>query len=171
MGRPERIRELRRQGLSVGDIAEKVGCSRQTIWRHCRGLEPVQPAPTPDGNAHAPLDLETARGVGLSVLLERASAGSVSAAGTLFKQASVELRENRCKDHVSKDEVIAALHGQYGLWRMHLQGAFIRRIQLEFDIDPGHLESLVDDAIDAITRELNTRFESESEAEDNQNHG
>ena len=171
--RRDAIRQLRRQGLTVGDIASKVGVSRQTVWRHCQGLEPVPPtptpAPTPDSNGH--VDLETARALGLGVLLDRARGGSVSAASTLFKAASAEIRANKCVNHVAKDEVIAALHGQYGLWRMHLQGAFVRRLLLEFDLDPGQVERLVDDAIDGITSELNIRFESESEAEDNQNHG
>ena len=108
---------------------------------------------------------EAARALGLGVLVQRAQAGSVSAAAHVFKTASAELRADRCKDHVSTEDVVKALHGQYSLWRMHLQGAFIRRIQLEFDIDPARIESLVDDAIDGITRELNTRFEAED------NHG
>ena len=163
--RHDAIRALRRQGLSVGDIAEKIGCSRQTIWRACRGLEPVQPTPTPapDGNGH--VDLSTARAVGLGVLVDKARTGSVSAAAHVFKIASAELRANRCVNHISKDEVIAALQAQYGLWRMHLQGSFIRRLELEFDVDPARIVSLVEDAIDGITSELNTRFEAESEAE------
>ena len=168
MDRPEQIRALRRQGVSVRDICEQVGVTRQTVWRHCRGLEPVPPAPTPsptpDGNGHAPLDLEAAQSVGLDVLVDKARNGSVSAAANVFKIASAELRANRCVNHISKDEVIAALHAQYGLWRSNLKGVFIRRIQLEFDVDPARIENLVDDAIDAITRELNARFE----AEDNQ---
>ena len=161
--RPAQIRALRRQGLSVSDIVEKVGVTRQTIWRACRGLEPVPPAPAPapDQNGHM-VDLETARGVGLSVLLERASAGSGSAAGTLFKQTSAEIRANRCKDHVAAEDVVKALQAQYGLWRMHLQGAFVRRLLLEYDVDPARIEGLVDDAIDAITKELNTRFEEDN---------
>ena len=165
MGRPERIRELRRAGLSVNDISSEVGVTRQTVWRHCRGLKPVPPAPTPDGNGHAPLDLEAARALGLGVLVERASAGSVSAAASVFKTASAELRADRCKDHIPTEDVVKALQTQYGLWRMHLQGAFVRRVLLEFDVDPARIESLVDDAIDGITRELNTRFEAED------NHG
>ena len=167
--RHTRIRELRRAGLSVGDIAEKIGCSRQTVWRACRGLEPVPPAPaststpTPDSNGH--VDLEMAQSVGLGVLVDKARNGSVSAAAHVFKAASAEIRANKCVNHVPKDEVITALQAQYGLWRMHLQGAFVRRILLEFDVDPARIESLVDDAIDGITRELNTRFESE------ENHG
>ena len=109
--------------------------------------------------------------MGLDVLVAKARTGSVSAAAHVFKIASAEIRANKCVNHVAKDEVIAALHGQYGLWRMHLQGSFTRRLLLEYDLDPGQLEGLIDNAIDAITRELNTRFESESEAEDNQNHG
>ena len=167
--RHEQIRELRRQGLSVGDIASKVGVSRVTVWRHSKGLEPVPLTPTPAPNGHAPLDLEAAQSLGLGVLLDRARGGSVSAAAHVFKAASAEIRANRCVNHISKDEVIAALQAQYGLWRMHLQGSFIRRLELEFDVDPAQLESLVDDVIDAITSELNTRFEAESEAEDNQN--
>ncbi len=169
MDRPERIRELRRAGLSVNDICSEVGVTRQTVWRHCRGLEPVPSTPAPDGNGH--VDLETAQSVGLDVLVDKARNGSVSAAAHVFKAASAEIRANKCVNHVAKDDFLAALHGQYGLWRMHLQGAFVRRLLLEFDLDPGQVERLVDDAIDGITSELNTRFEAESEAEDNQNHG
>ena len=166
--RRDAIRQLRRQGQAVGDIASKVGVSRQTVWRACKGLEPVPPTPTtptPTHNGH--VDLDAARRVGLDVLVDRARGGSVTAASTLFKAASAEIRANRCVDHVALTDVVKGLHVQYSLWRTHLQGSFIRRLELEFDVDPGHLESLVDDAIDAITRELNTRFE----AEDNQNHG
>ena len=173
MDRPAQIRELRRQGLSVRDICEQVGVTRQTVWRHSKGIQPVPTTPTP-APAPSPTptpDLQAAQSVGLGVLVDKARNGSVSAAAHVFKIASAELRADKCVDHVALTDVVKGLHVQFNLWRMHLQGAFIRRIQLEFDIDPGHLESLVDDAIDAITRELNTRFESESEAEDNQNHG
>ena len=168
--RHESIRELRRAGHSVGDIAERQAVSRQTVWRACRGLEPVAPAPAPatptNGNGH---DLEAARDIGLGVLLDRARGGSVSAAGILFKQASAEIRAVQCVDHVAAEVVVKALHAQYELWRSNLKGAFVRRLLLEFDLDPGQVESLVHDAIDAVTTELNRR--SESEAEDNQNHG
>ena len=173
--RHDAIRQLRRQGLTVGDIASKIGCSRQTVWRHSKGIEPVPPAPTPsptpDSNGHKPLDLEAAQSLGLGVLVQRAQAGSVSAAAHVFKATSAEIRANRCQDHIPKDDVIAALFTQYDLWRSNLKGVFIRRIELEFDVDPARIENLVDDAIDAITRELNARFEAASEAEDNQNHG
>ena len=166
--RHERIRELRGQGLTVVDICERLSVSRQTVWRACRGLEPVPltptPAPTPDSNGHAPLDLEAAQSLGLGVLVQRAQAGSVSAAAHVFKATSAEIRANRCQDHIPKDDVIAALFTQYDLWRSNLKGVFIRRIQLEFDVDPARIENLVDDAIDAITRELNARFAS---SEDN----
>ena len=164
MDRPEQIRALRRQGVSIRDICERIGVTRQTVWRHCRGLEPVPPAPAPaptNGNGH--VDLETAQSVGLDVLVDKARNGSVTAAAHVLKIASAELRVNRCKEHVATEDVVKALEAQYGLWRMHLQGAFIRRIQLEFDVDPGRIESLVDDAIDDITRELNTRFEASEE--------
>ena len=164
--RHEQIRELRRAGHSVGDVSERLSVSRQTVWRACKGLEPVPPTPTTPTPAPAPnghIDLETAQSVGLGVLLDRARGGSVTAASTLFKAASAEIRANRCVDHVALTDVVKGLHVQYSLWRTHLQGSFIRRLELEFDVDPGHLESLVDDAIDAITSELNTRFEAEAE--------
>ena len=148
--------------------ASALGISRQTVWRHCQGLpEPVPPAPTPaptpDSNGHAPLDLEAAQSVGLDVLVDKARNGSVSAAAHVFKIASAELRVNRCTDHVVAEDVVKALQAQYGLWRMHLQGAFVRRLLLEYDVDPARIEGLVDDAIDAITKELNLRFESAEE--------
>ena len=137
--------------------------SRRASW--------VQPAPTPDGNAHAPLDLKAARRVGLDVLVDRARGGSVSAAAQIFKQTSDQLRADRCSNHVAVEDVITSLKTQYHLWVLGLKGSFTRRLLLEYDLDPGQLEGLIDDAIDSITRELNTRFEAESEAEDNQNHG
>ena len=160
--RRDAIRELRRAGHSVGDICERLKVSRQTVWRHSRGIEPVEPtpAPTPDGNGHAPpLDLEAAQSLGLGVLVQRAQAGSVSAAAHVFKATSAELRADRCKDHVALTDVVKGLHAQYSLWRLHLQGAFVRRLLLEFDLDPGQVERLVADTIDAITKELNARFE------------
>ena len=164
MGRREQIRALRRQGVSIRDIVESVGVTRQTVWRHCRGLEPVAPAPAPtNGNGH--VDLEMAQSVGLDVLVDKARNGSVSAAANVLKIASAELRANRCVNHISKDEIIAALQAQYQLWRSNLQGSFVRRILHEFDVDPARIESLVEDAIDGITSELNARFEAED------NHG
>ena len=163
--RPEQIRLLRLQGLTVGDICEKLSITRQTVWRHSKGIEPPTPTPAPTPDINGQVDLEMAQSVGLGVLVDKARNGSVSAAAHVFKAASAEIRANKCVNHVPKDEVITALQAQYGLWRMHLQGAFVRRILLEFDVDPARIESLVDDAIDGITRELNTRFESE------ENHG
>ena len=162
--RHDAIRELRRAGLSVGDIAERVACSRQTIWRACKGIEPVPTTPpVPDSNGHA--DLEAARGVGLGVLLDRARGGSVSAASTLFKAASAELRANRCVDHIPAQDVVMAAMVQFDLWVAHLQGPFVRRLLLEYDVDPGHLEGLISDSISDIAKELNARFEAED------NHG
>ena len=163
--RHAQIRALRRAGHSVGDIAEKIGCSRQTVWRHCRGLEPVPPAPTPDANGHAsPLDLEAAQSVGLDVLVDKARTGSVSAAAHVFKIASAELRADKCQNHIQVEDVIASLKIQYHLWVLGLKGSFTRRLLMEHeDLDPGQLEGLIDDEIDSVTRELNARFEAEGE--------
>ena len=165
--RHERIRSLRRQGVSLGDIAERLGISRQTVWRACKGLEPVPtpaPAPTPDSNGH--VDLDAARRVGLDTLLDRARNGSVSAASQIFKQASEQLRADRCKDHVAAEDVISSLKTQYHLWVLGLKGSFTRRLLMEYeDLDPGQLEGLIDDEIDSVTRELNTRFAAEDNHE------
>ena len=166
MGRPEQIRALRRQGVSVGDIVERLKVSRQTVWRHSKGIEPVEPtpAPTPE-NGHAPLDLDAARRVGLDVLVDRARGGSVSAAAQIFKQTSDQLRADRCSNHVAVEDVITSLKTQYHLWVLGLKGSFTRRLLLEYDLDPGQLEGLIGDAIDDITKELNARFEASSAAE------
>ena len=168
MDRPERIRELRRAGLSVSDICESVGVTRQTVWRHCRGLEPVPPAPTPtpaptpDSNGH--VDLEAARGVGLGVLVDKARNGSVSAAAHVFKAASAELRADRCQNHIPTEDVITSLKIQYHLWILALKGSFQRRLLMEYeDLDPGQLEGLIDDEIDQVTKTLNLRYEAEGE--------
>lgn len=166
--RHERIRALRRQGQTVGDICERLGISRQTVWRHCQGLpEPVPPtpapAPTPDGNGHAPLDLEAAQSLGLGVLVQRAQAGSVSAAAHVFKIASAELRADKCQNHIPTEDVIQAAMVQFDLWVSHLQGPLQRRLLLEYDLDPGQVEGLISDSISDIARELNSRFESSEE--------
>ena len=164
--RHDAIRELRRAGLSAGDIAEKIGCSRQTIWRACKGMEPVPPTPhTPDGNGHAPLDLDAARRVGLAVLVDRARGGSVSAAGQLFKQTSDQLRADFCKDHIAAADVVKAAMAQFDLWVGHLQGPFVRRLLLEYDLDPGQVEGLISDSIADIVTELNARFQAEDNHE------
>ena len=110
--RHDAIRQLRRQGLTVGDIVEKVGVSRQTVWRHCKGIEPVPPAPTPSpapsGNGDAPLDLAEARGVGLNILVNKARNGSVSAAAHVFKIASSEIRADKCVNHLPIEDVITS---------------------------------------------------------------
>ena len=164
--RHERIRALRREGVSVGDIAERVACSRQTIWRACKGIEPVPttsaPTPVPDSNGHA--DLEAARGVGLGVLVDKARNGSVSAAAHVFKAASAELRADKCQNHIPAEDLRTAARIQYHLWILTLKGSFQRRLLMEYEaLDPAQLEGLVDDAIDGITRELNARFESSEE--------
>ena len=165
--RRDAIRELRRQGHSVGDICERVGVSRQTVWRHCRdssvpsSLPPTPSMPT-NGNGH--VDLQTARGVGLDVLVQRAQAGSVSAAAHVFKAASAEIRAEKCVDHIPAQDAVTSLKIQYHLWVLALKGSFQRRLLMEYeDLDPGRLGGLIDDAIDAITRELNSRFEPAEE--------
>ena len=74
--------------------------------------------PCPD---NGPLDLEAARALGLGVLVDKARNGSVSAAASVFKTASAELRADRCKDHIPTEDVVKALQAQYGLWRMHFK--------------------------------------------------
>ena len=160
--RPEQIRELRRQGLSVSEISDRLGISRQTVWRHTRSLEPVPPTPAPS-ESNGRVDLETARDVGLNTLLARARNGSVSAASSVFKIASSELRADKCQNHISKEDVVRALHAQFDLWVGHLQGPFVRRLLLEYDLDPGQVEGLISDSISDIVKELNARFESSEE--------
>ena len=163
--RHDAIRELKRAGLSVGDIAEKIGCSRQTIWRACKGIEPVPPAPAPAPDLNGHVDLDAARRVGLAVLVARARGGSVSAAGQLFKQTSDQLRADRCQDHIAAADVVKAAMVQFDLWVGHLQGPFVRRLLLEYDLDPGQVEGLISDSISDIVTELNARFQAEDNHE------
>ena len=97
-------------------------------------------------------------------MVERASAGSVSAAASVFKIASSEIRADKCQNHIPTEDVITSLKVQYHLWILALKGSFQRRLLMENeDLDPGQLEGLIDDAIDGITKELNLRFESSEE--------
>ena len=103
--------------------------------------------------------------MGLDVLVDKARSGSVSAAANVFKIASAELRANRCVNHLPIEDVITSLKTQYHLWVLGLKGSFTRRLLMESeDLDPGQLEGLIDDEIDSVTRELNTRFAAEDKA-------
>ena len=167
MDRPEQIRALRRQGVSVRDIVERLGISRQTVWRCSKGIEPdtPTPAPAPSGNGHGPLDLETAQSVGLGVLVDKARTGSVSAAAHVLKIASAELRANRCVNHIPTEDVVKAAMVQFDLWVSHLTGPLCRRLLLEYDLDPGQVEGLINDSISDIVKELNARFQAEDNHE------
>ena len=97
--------------------------------------------------------------MGLGVLLDRARGGSVSAASTLFKAASAEIRADKCVNHIAAADLVTAARIQYHLWVLALKGPLQRRLLMEYpDLDPGQLEGLIDDAIDSVTTRAQYTF-------------
>ena len=140
-------------------MREILSVSRQTVWRACRGLEPVPPtpAPAPAPASLGPVDLEVARDPSVSAccwtgrrtwsLCRRLRAACSS------RPASAEIRADKCVNHLPVEDVIqASLKIQYrsldsGIYKGL---SFQRRLLMEYeDLDPGQLDNIIiDDAID-----------------------
>ena len=161
----ERIRVLHDRGLSNPEIASELKVDRVTAWRHTKDLAPVllsKPKPTPSGQV---IDWRGAQAGSVAVLREKASAGSVSAAASLARIASSEIRATpECQNHVDLREVHALLEAQLDLFRTTMLGAFARRICLLYDIPVAALEDAVHTAIESVVDEMNRRREAAIEA-------
>ena len=177
-GRKERVVELRAQGLSNPQIAEMEGCNRVTIWRITKDLpEPgpvvldIRPAP-----AHEDEDAGTAPAgkllslddlsLGVSVLRDRARRGSIAAARDLARLSVAEIRAGAgCREHVTVSDLQVLMASQFDMWRQRLLGPFARRVSLEFGIELGAFEKVIQAAIDDVGDEMDARREAAQNAQ------
>ena len=126
--RPARIRELRRQGRKVTEIADLLNVSRVTVWRASRNMEPVEApvAPTSaveryveDGGA---IDWPDAQGRAVDVLRSQTEAGSVSAASQLARIAGTEIRQTPActRSHTAGRNARILCSSRTSVFREHL---------------------------------------------------
>ena len=163
--RRERVAQLRRQGLSNPEIAEREQCNRSTIWRIVRSLPPEAPpepteGPEPDGRLLEFDDLA----LGVGILRDRALAGSSVAARDLAKLSLAQINRQGCADHVSRTQAEADMLGIYQVAKHYIVGPLMRRVLLEFEhVDEGRLAAMVEDTFDDIARDLEARQTVEEE--------
>ena len=169
--RRDRILELHRQGMSNPEIGQILGIDRVTAWRATKDLPEPSPVvldapPTPsedapDDDAPAPAGALLAiddLSLGISVLRERASSGSTSAARDLAKLSITEIHRAGCADHVSRTQAEAEMLGVYQVAKHYIAGPFLRRVCLEFpDVDEARLGEMIETVFDDIAREIESR--------------
>lgn len=175
--RRQRIRRLRRKGLSASEVAEVCNVSRVTVWRHCRGMEDEEmegssapPPPMPSGRL-----IDWPHGVTqevVEILRGRAHEGSISAAHRLGQLALAAQRgSDFCSGHIDKATSDELMQGQFEVWLQHMRGPFLRRVALEFGVDLQRLGDMVEDAAEDVQRDINARRQSEIEAKGGNENG
>ena len=156
-------------GVGRNEIAAKVGCSRQTVWRHLKdapeppaptnGSAPVRPRLLPVGPTGGP-DWNAIEAEAIGALRKRADDGSIGAAVQLSRLANQMIERNACRDHVPSGVVRELQVMQFDLWMGQLEGAFIRRVSLEFpEADIGRLTELVEGLGEDMANHINNRAE------------
>ena len=165
--RPARIRELRRQGRKVTEIADLLNVSRVTVWRACKDMEPVEAPVAPTRAVErreeddGVIDWPSAQGRAVDVLRSQTEAGSVSAASQLARLAGAELRQiPPCTDHVSLDVLHDLMQQQVNVFHEHLLGVFVRRVSLLCEVPIDMLEDELHRVFEGITDEMNARREA-----------
>ena len=108
--RLERVRELHRLGLSVRDIAVKVGCSRETARRDVVKLRSASETVQAAHREAVTLDLDseawaTLRASAIASLVKSADAGSVTASVALVKLSDTQTSTCGDESHATADEV------------------------------------------------------------------
>ena len=169
--RPARIRELRRQGRKVTEIADLLNVSRVTVWRACKDMEPVEAPVAPTRAVErreeddGVIDWPSAQGRAVDVLRSQTEAGSVSAASQLARIASSEIRQTpACQDHIPLDLLQDLMQQQVQVFHEHLLGVFARRISHLHEVAVDVIEHELHSAFHAITDEMNRRREAAIEA-------
>ena len=178
----EAARALRRDGVGPSDIAERLGVSRQSVWRWTRGVEPSDSSytdvtpPAPIDTSQAGAQAQGARAPaqggrlidwpgelvhGVDRLRERADSGSAAAARDLARLAASEIRAgDQCAFHVTAEEAGELAQGVYETAREHLLGPFVRRLSHVFDLREDAIEAEIYDVLDTIADTLNRKREA-----------
>ena len=163
------MRALADEGHGQTEIARRLDCSRQTVWRKLKGYAPKRTPPAASNGAPSTGDVgvpdwPTLQVAAVDMLRDSAEKGSATACVQLARLASVEARAASCTDHVPQEIVNELLLSMFHLFRDHLTGPFARRVNLEFGVEIGRILAVVEDGLDAIADELNSREEAADEA-------
>ena len=184
--RRDEARRLRRQGHAPGEIAERLGVSRQSVWRYTKDVTPVTPAPAAPESVNgaaessAPSTSPSPAREGpetgaqtqggrlvdwpeeLGGAVERLrESNSATATAALARLAASEMRAaDVCEGHVPAAAVAEFVGTVNELWVAWLRGPFARRLAQMLDARTDTVDDLVEEAIAAIGRELNERRES-----------
>ena len=77
-----------------------------------------------------------------------------------MKHAATQKKvEQSCQNHIPIAELWEDAQRQYETWREHLMGPFARRVALEFELEPGQVDRLVEAACDDVAFMLNRQME------------
>ena len=163
----EAMRALSDEGHGQTEIARRLDCSRQTVWRKLKGYAPKTTRPASNGapSTGDVLDWPTLQVAAVDMLRDSAEKGSATACVQLARLASVEARAASCTDHVPQEIVNELLLSMFHLFRDHLTGPFARRVNLEFGVEMARILAVVEDGLDDIAHELNKREEAADEAQ------
>ena len=157
--------------MKASQIAQTVGCSRQTVWTHTRA-----PKPTPLGDdvtIGAPGKVVMADVLGwpeiahevVNRLREMVRRGNVQAAVQLARLAAAEARDTRCQNHVEVAILQELLLAHFEVWKSALEGPYARRVVMEMEADPVRLGEMLQDLFDDVARELNATAGAAAAAE------
>ena len=183
ISRSERIVALRREGVGLADIADRVKVSRSTVYRHLKAAGLVGEGETsgsrndtPETGARAQdgvlidfppnpdqtrADHEAAR----AMLRAKADGGSITAARDLYRVTGAEIaRVDPCRNHVDEARVTALMEAQRNLWTAHLLGPLARRLSHDFDLRIDVVEHMMHTAIEAVGREMEAKREAALES-------
>ena len=126
--RRERVAQLRRQGLSNVEIAEREQCNRSTIWRIIQTLPPESPPEPIEGPERGGRLLEfDDLALGVGILRDRALAGSSVAARDLARLSLTEIHRAGCAAHVDRATAEADMLGIFQVCKHFVIGPFLRR--------------------------------------------
>ena len=158
------IEALADEGLGQTEIARRLGCSRQTVWRKLRGYEPNVTPPAASNGAPSTGDLDALDWPALQVeavdiLRTSAKRGSATSAVQLARLASAEARADSCINHVEEAMGAEAMTAFWETLGHHLLGPFARRVSVEFEIEPAIVEEAILAGLDDVARELDARQE------------
>lgn len=157
--RRRRVAALHASGMSMGQIASKLGCAKGTVHGDIQALglqqRPVEVTPVTAGETIPALEVLKDEGI---QLLRLQAQRSSTAAQKLVKVAEDGLeaeRLRRCQFHVTEDEQRERLDRHYQIWLKHLKGPFMRRLALELSVDIAYVSRLIEDVIEDVIREVN----------------
>ena len=166
------VKRLSSSGMSAREIGSLLGVSHPTVLRDQKalGLSPTNGhSPTPMTNGHTPIivaPLESWASLQDEAIsnLRKQSLTSSSASSQLAKFAAARAREeaeDTCQErHVDVDVYNGIVLRFWNVTTGRLQGALVRRVALELEVDHVHVEKIVSEIIEDVAHELNAMMEA-----------